>query len=90
MSQAFNVAVLGATGLVGQTMIELLEQRKFPVAELFPLASSRSAGSTITFKGEDIEVLDAESFDWTQVQFAWPALQAQIYRLPIPTDRCTH
>ena len=71
MSQAFNVAVLGATGLVGQTMIELLEQRKFPVAELFPLASSRSAGGTITFKGEDIEVLDAESFDWTQVQFAF-------------------
>ena len=50
MSQAFNVAVLGATGLVGQTMIELLEQRKFPVAELFPLASSRSAGAPLRLR----------------------------------------
>ena len=71
MSQAFNVAVLGATGLVGQTMIEILEQRKFPVAKLYPLASKRSAGGTITFKGEDVEVLDAEEFDWTQVQFGF-------------------
>ena len=55
MSQAFNVAVLGATGLVGQTMIEILEQRKFPVAKLYPLASKRSAGGTVTFKGEEVE-----------------------------------
>ena len=71
MSQAFNVAVLGATGLVGQTMIEILEQRKFPIAKLYPLASKRSAGGTITFKGEEIEVLDAAEFDWTQVQFGF-------------------
>ena len=60
MSQAFDVAVLGATGLVGQTMIELLEERDFPVNRLYPLASKRSAGSTVTFKGEDIEVIDAD------------------------------
>merc|ERR1711964_917898 len=47
------------------------EQRKFPVAKLYPLASKRSAGGTITFKGEDVEVLDAEEFDWTQVQFGF-------------------
>ncbi|MBU3023305.1 aspartate-semialdehyde dehydrogenase [Aestuariibacter sp. A3R04] len=71
MSQAFNVAVLGATGLVGQTMIELLEERHFPVGELFPLASERSAGTTVTFKGEEIEVLNAEDFDWSLVQLAF-------------------
>lgn len=71
MSRAFNVAVLGATGLVGQHMIELLEARKFPVANLFPLASSRSAGSTIKFRGEEIEVLDADTFDWTQVELGF-------------------
>ncbi|CAB0149532.1 Aspartate-semialdehyde dehydrogenase 2 [Pseudidiomarina piscicola] len=71
MSRAFNVAILGATGLVGQHMIELLEQRDFPVAELFPLASSKSAGTTIKFRGEDVEVLDAESFDWTQVELGF-------------------
>ncbi|AFV86034.1 aspartate-semialdehyde dehydrogenase [Alteromonas mediterranea] len=71
MSQAFDVAVLGATGLVGQTMIELLEERDFPVNRLYPLASKRSAGSTVSFKGEDIEVLDADDFDWSLVQFGF-------------------
>ncbi|MDX3774275.1 aspartate-semialdehyde dehydrogenase [Chromatiaceae bacterium AAb-1] len=68
MASQYNVAVLGATGLVGQHLIEILEQRDFPVAKLFPLASSRSAGGTVTFKGKNIEVLDAEQFDWTQAQ----------------------
>ena len=71
MSQAFDVAVLGATGLVGQTMIEVLEQRGFPVGTLYPLASERSAGGTITFKGEEIEVVNAATFDWTQVQISF-------------------
>ncbi|MCW8092583.1 aspartate-semialdehyde dehydrogenase [Alteromonas sp. ASW11-130] len=71
MSQAFDVAVLGATGLVGQTMIEILEQRKFPVKTLYPLASARSAGGSVTFKGEEIEVLDADTFDWSEVQFGF-------------------
>ncbi|WP_372626325.1 aspartate-semialdehyde dehydrogenase [Arsukibacterium sp.] len=67
-SSQYNVAILGATGLVGQHLIEILEQRNFPVAQLFPLASSRSAGGTVTFKGEKITVLDADSFDWSQAQ----------------------
>ena len=71
MSQAFDVAVLGATGLVGQTMIELLAERGFPVNRLYPLASKRSAGTSISFKGEDVEVLDADTFDWSLVQFGF-------------------
>lgn len=71
MSRAFDVAVLGATGLVGQHMIEILEQRNFPVGTLYPLASSRSAGGTVSFKGKDIKVLDAETFDWTKVQLGF-------------------
>ena len=71
MSQAFNVAVLGATGLVGQTMMDILAERKFPINQLFPLASSRSAGGTINFKGKEIEVLDADTFDWSQAEFGF-------------------
>ncbi|KFZ36748.1 aspartate-semialdehyde dehydrogenase [Shewanella mangrovi] len=71
MSQEFNVVVLGATGAVGQTMIEILEQRNFPVAKLFPLASSRSAGNTVTFHGKQVEILDVETFDWTQAQIGF-------------------
>ena len=48
-----RVAVLGATGLVGRTMIKVLEERNFPVSDIVPLASSRSAGQVITFKGRE-------------------------------------
>jgi aspartate-semialdehyde dehydrogenase len=71
MSQAFDVAVLGATGLVGQTMMDLLEERNFPINKLYPLASERSAGATINFKGEKIKVLNADEFDWSKVQFGF-------------------
>ncbi|MCF2860409.1 aspartate-semialdehyde dehydrogenase [Pseudoalteromonas sp. SMS1] len=66
MSQKFNVAVLGATGLVGKQIIETLAERKFPVDKLFPLASSRSAGEEIDFMGEKVTVLDVEEFDFSQ------------------------
>ncbi len=68
MAQQFDVAVLGATGLVGQHLIEILQQRDFPVRNLYPLASKRSAGGTVTFHGKQVEVLDAETFDWTKAQ----------------------
>ncbi len=54
--KTYTVAVLGATGAVGQEMIHLLEERNFPVGKLVPLASARSAGKTLKFKGEDVEI----------------------------------
>ena len=66
MSKAVNVAVLGATGAVGQAMLEILEQRDFPVGTLFPLASSRSAGDSIRFRGKSVEILDVAKFDFGQ------------------------
>jgi aspartate-semialdehyde dehydrogenase len=66
MSRLFNVAVLGATGAVGETMLALLEERNFPVDQVFPLASSRSAGKTVEFRGQEIPVLDVEQFDFSQ------------------------
>ena len=52
----YTVAVLGATGAVGQEMIKILEERNFPVGKLSPLASARSAGKTLKFKGEDVTI----------------------------------
>ena len=52
----YTVAVLGATGAVGQEMIRILEERNFPVGKLVPLASYRSAGKTLKFKGEDVTI----------------------------------
>jgi aspartate-semialdehyde dehydrogenase len=56
MSKQYRVAVVGATGLVGREMITILEERGFPVSELVPLASPRSAGETIPFDGKDLTV----------------------------------
>ena len=55
----YTVAVLGATGAVGQEMMKILEERSFPVGKLIPLASARSAGKTIKFKGEDVTIQEA-------------------------------
>ena len=51
----YTVAVLGATGAVGQEMMNILEERNFPVGQLIPLASARSAGKTLKFRGEDVD-----------------------------------
>ena len=57
--KTYTVAVLGATGAVGQEMIKILQERNFPVGKLIPLASARSAGRTVTFKGEEIAIQEA-------------------------------
>ena len=59
MKKLYTVAVLGATGAVGQEMISILQERDFPVGKLIPLASARSAGKTLKFKGEDVTIQEA-------------------------------
>ena len=54
--QAYKVAVVGATGAVGEAMIEILQDRKFPVETLYPLASERSAGKKIQFNGTYVTI----------------------------------
>ena len=66
MSKRYNVAVVGATGAVGETMLSILEQRNFPVDQVFPLASSRSAGSKIRFKGKEVTIQNLADFDFSQ------------------------
>ncbi len=68
MSKVFDVAVVGATGAVGETMLRVLHERKFPVGELYPLASSRSAGKRVDFGGKMLGVEDLDSFDFSKVQ----------------------
>jgi aspartate-semialdehyde dehydrogenase len=68
MSDLYDVAVVGATGAVGEAMIAILEERNFPVRNLYPLASSRSAGKTILFNGKTVKVTDLAEFDFSQAQ----------------------
>jgi aspartate-semialdehyde dehydrogenase len=71
MERKFDVAVVGATGAVGETIMSILEERKFPINQIFPLASSRSAGSMIEFAGSQVRVEELDSFDFSRVQIAF-------------------
>ncbi len=69
MKDALNVAVVGATGMVGEAMLDILAERNFPIAKLYPLASERSLGKTVTFKGRQLpcERLDEHDFSDTHI-----------------------
>jgi len=68
--EGYVVAVVGATGAVGETMLEILAERNFPIADLIPVASSRSAGSVVSCAGKDYIVQDLDSFDPSGVDIA--------------------
>ena len=68
--KGLNVAVVGATGAVGEAMIAILAQRRFPVARLHALASRRSAGRSVEFRGRAHRVVPLEEFDFSQVGIA--------------------
>ncbi len=68
MSKTYDVAVVGATGAVGEAMLSILEQRDFPVGHVYALASSRSVGKRIPFKGGSVVVEDLAEFDFSKVQ----------------------
>jgi aspartate-semialdehyde dehydrogenase len=70
IKEKYNIAIVGATGLVGRTMAGILEERNFPVGDLRLFASSRSIGKAMKFKGVDIPVEDIEKADFTGIDIA--------------------
>ena len=84
MSRLWNIAVLGATGLVGETLIKVLEEREFPVGELFPLASNRSLGKGVEFRGRDIPVIDVETFDFSKAQIGLFSAGGEVSKIYAP------
>lgn len=68
MSKTYDVAVVGATGAVGETMLSILAERNFPVRNVYALASSRSAGTQVKFKDGYLTVQDLAKFDFKQAQ----------------------
>ena len=73
-----NIAIVGATGNVGRKIIEVLENKNFPISELFLIASAKSAGKKITFKGKEHSVIDLEKFDFSKVKIAFFAAGSAI------------
>ena len=66
MSQKYNIAVAGATGAVGTEIVQILEQRDFPIDNLFLLASSKSKGKKVEFRDKEIFVEDLSEFDFAK------------------------
>jgi aspartate-semialdehyde dehydrogenase len=84
MSKGYDVAVLGATGLVGETLIRILEVRRFPVARFIPLASERSVGKTVRFNGTDHPVQDVAKFDFEGVHIGLFSAGASVSAVHAP------
>ena len=80
MMKEYTVAVLGATGAVGQEMIRILQERNFPVGTLLPLSSARSAGKTIRFRDKDVTVREATEEAFQGVDIVLGAAEADIAR----------
>ncbi|MBB4863649.1 aspartate-semialdehyde dehydrogenase [Pseudomonas nitritireducens] len=77
MPETIDIAVVGATGLVGEALVELLEERDFPVANLYLLASGESAGKSIAFRGRNIRVGKLDEFDFSRVRLAFLSVGAE-------------
>ena len=84
MNEKFNVAVVGATGAVGETMLSILAERAFPVETIHALASSRSAGSSVLFGNKEIIVEDLESFDFKGVHIGLFSAGASVSEIHAP------
>ena len=84
MSKKVNVAVVGATGAVGETMLSILHERKFPVGEIYALASERSAGATVSFGNKSLVVEDLATFDFSKVQVGLFSPGASVSKIYAP------
>jgi len=84
MTKLYDIAVVGATGAVGKTILKVLEERKFPVGNIYLLASSRSAGKKVEFNGGWVKVEDLETFDFSKAQIGLFSPGASISKIYAP------
>jgi aspartate-semialdehyde dehydrogenase len=84
MSTPCDVVVVGATGIVGEALLAVLEERGFPVGELYLLASARSAGGSLEFKGRHYRVEELGGFDFSRAQIAFFAVPGDVAREHVP------
>ncbi len=84
MSKKFDVAVVGATGAVGEVMLEILHARKFPVGRIYALASERSIGKTVPFGHRELDVENLADFDFAKVQIGLFSPGAPVSKIYAP------
>lgn len=84
MTQTFDVAVVGATTLVGEAILEILDEREFPVGNVFALAEGSQIGKTVSLGSQDLDVEDLASFDFSKVRIALFASNAASAAAHVP------
>jgi aspartate-semialdehyde dehydrogenase len=84
MPETYDIAVVGATGVVGEALFEILKQRKFPVGSIYALASERSVGKSARFGTKMLDVLDLAEFDFSKVQIGLFSAGASISEVYAP------
>ncbi len=92
MQESYDVAVVGASGMIGEAMMSILEERKFPVGKIFPLGSERSAGSALQFRDQTVRVGLLSEFDFSCVQFGLFSAGAGVSDIYVPkavAEGCT-
>jgi aspartate-semialdehyde dehydrogenase len=82
--ETFNIAIAGATGAVGETLLSILKERKFPIGEIVPLASERSAGSRVEFGNRSITVRNLADYDFDGIDIAFFSAGASVSREHVP------
>lgn len=80
----YDVAIVGATGAVGETFLSILKDRQFPVGKIYPLASEKSAGKTVLFGEEEMTVENLANFDFSKTQIAFFSAGAEISAIYAP------
>ena len=84
VTENLNIAVVGATGLVGEAMLEILQERDFPVGRLYPLASERSLGKSVRFRGHDLPVAVLDEHDFSDTDIALFSAGASVSEIHAP------
>ena len=80
----YDIAVVGVTGVVGEVIMDILSQREFPIGDLYPLASERSAGDTISFNDKPLYVQDVAEFDFANVDIAFFSAGSEVSKKYVP------
>ncbi|MBL6734849.1 MAG: aspartate-semialdehyde dehydrogenase [Shewanellaceae bacterium] len=80
----YNVAVVGASGVVGETLLSLLNERSFPVDQVYAIGSARSAGDLVAYAKRSLEINDIETFDWSLVDIAFFSAGSQVSKQWVP------
>ena len=82
--ESYNIAIVGATGIVGESLLDILHSRQFPIKKIDPIASSKSAGNKVRFGDDLLEVMDIAKYDFSQTDIAFFSAGSDVSKKYVP------